>query len=499
MKTTILQLEEYDNVISIKDKIGWSKTQRVLLIWPNTGQIRLKLMEIILILRAAEEIGTQLSVVTDDPVIRRQMQDLGVSTFANIPEAQKRPWRKPKFINRSITKMEKDRQPLNLEYLENSKKPLKELPSIIRWILFVTSILSFLLIFFIFIPSAIVKITPVQTDQDIIVNFRSDLSIKQPTITGAIPASMVDIEIESQLEGESTGIIRIPDKNANGEVTFRNLSDKEITIPAGTIVRTTNEPFVRFQTTKVANLYPGIESIVNVSVVCLQGGIIGNVPSSVINAIESDLGGNVTVFNNEAMTGGVDIKTFSPTDGDYSRLKNELMKKMQDDVIKQIRNSYPQALIIPKDSITVKQIISEEKLPEVGNPAERHVLKIKANYSAWIILKEDVEKSIDLAFNANLSSRFLPVVDSVNYQLNENTIEYSNNMVEWNASANRKIISKIDQQEIIKKIIGKSKSHAFAIIMDEISLQKEPVLEIFPNFLNFLPFLPYQITMVING
>ncbi|MDO9087857.1 MAG: baseplate J/gp47 family protein [Anaerolineaceae bacterium] len=456
-------------------------------------------MEIILILRAAEEIGTQLSVVTDDPVIRRQMQDLGVSTFGSIPEAQKRPWRKPKFINRSILKMEKVRQPLNLEYLENSKKALKEIPSTIRWILFVTSILSFLLIIFIFIPSATVTIAPVQNDQDINMDFRSDLSIMQSTITGAIPASVVEIELESQLEGESTGIIRIPEKNANGEVTFRNLSDREITIPSGTIVRTTNEPFVRFQTTKEVNLDPGIESTINVSVICLQGGIIGNIPSGAINAIESDLGGNVTVINDKAMTGGVDIKTFSPTEGDYSRLKNELIKKMYDDVINEIQNSYPQALLIPKDSIVVKLIISEERLPEVGNPAERHVLKLKVIYSAWIILKEDVDKSIELALNANLSSQFLPVVDSINYQLNENSIEYSNNKVKWNASASRKIISKIDQQEIIKKIIGKSKSQASAIIMDEIPLQKEPVFEIFPKFMNFLPFLPYQITVVIDG
>lgn len=498
MKTTIIQLEEYDNLISIKDRIGWSKTQRVLIIWPNTGQIRLQLMEIILILRAAEEIGTQLSVVTDDPVVRRQMRDLGVSTFASIPEAQKRPWRKPKFIKRSIMKMGKDRKPFNLDNSRKSEESLKKIPSFMRWLLFILSVLSFSLVILFFVPSGKVSIIPEEENQEIIMNFRSDQSIKQANITGAIPASLVKIEIEGQLDGESSGIIRIPDKNASGKVTFRNLSDKDVTIPVGTIVRTTNEPIIRFRTTTLAKLEPGIESMIDVPVICLQGGTIGNIPSGGINAIENDMGGNMNVTNDLAMAGGVDIKTFSPSEGDYLRLKNELLLSIHEKVEDEIRNTYPQILLIPKDSIILEEIISEVRMPEVGNPAERLVLRIKAKYSALVINKDDVENSIDLALNANLPSQFEPVIDSENFEIIDNSIKFSNNSIEWNGIASRRIIPKIDQQELIRKILGKTKSQASNIVMNEFSLEREPIIETFPTFLNILPFLPFQITLEIN-
>ena len=43
MKTAIVQLDAFDNVISIREKISWSKTQRILLVWPNKGKIKLDL------------------------------------------------------------------------------------------------------------------------------------------------------------------------------------------------------------------------------------------------------------------------------------------------------------------------------------------------------------------------------------------------------------------------------------------------------------------------
>jgi hypothetical protein len=35
MKTQIIQLESHDDIISIRDKMGWSQTSRILLVWPE--------------------------------------------------------------------------------------------------------------------------------------------------------------------------------------------------------------------------------------------------------------------------------------------------------------------------------------------------------------------------------------------------------------------------------------------------------------------------------
>ena len=299
MKTAILQLDPFDNVISIREKIAWSKTQRILLVWPNKGKIKLSSMDIILILRSAERLGAQISVVTDEPVIINQLKELGVSIFSSIPEAQKKPWRKPRIRNRSFLAKNSEKNRNRLDFDKKLQNQNLELSIYTRWLIFSVGVISTLFIIFIFIPSADISLSPVHQEQSIQMEFRSDPSVNEINLTGAIPFRIVEIEMESQLEGESTGIIRVPDEKASGEVTFRNLSDKEILIPLGTIVRTSGDPLIRFETTKDANLKPGVESQMDVPIICKSGGTIGNLPAGSITSIENDLGGNIVVINNE--------------------------------------------------------------------------------------------------------------------------------------------------------------------------------------------------------
>ncbi|MBE0685710.1 MAG: baseplate J/gp47 family protein, partial [Anaerolineaceae bacterium] len=354
MKTAILQLDAFDNVISIRDKIAWSKTQRILLVWPNKGKIKLNSIDIILILRSAESLGAQISVVTDEPVIINQLKELGVSIFSSIPEAQKKPWRKPRIRDRSILTKNSDGSRNQLDFDKKIQIKNFELSIQMRWIVFSIGVIATILTIFIFIPSAQITLSPMLEEQSMQMNFRSDPTIKEINMTGAIPYNIVEIEIEGQLEEESTGIIRIPDKKASGAVTFRNISDQEIFIPEGTIVRTSGDPLIRFETTKEATLKPGVESQIDVPILCMSGGTIGNVSGGSITSIENDLGGNIVVMNNGSTYGGVDIKTFSPTENDYEKLKTELIELLKLNAIEEIKDTYPNAILIPEKTIKIE-------------------------------------------------------------------------------------------------------------------------------------------------
>ena len=98
MKPTIIQLDYYDNVASIKEKINNSPTQRVLLVWPDFEHLRLNQLDYLMILRHAYLLDVQLAFVLDDPGVTNTLREYGLSTFRTIPEAQKKPWRKPKLI-----------------------------------------------------------------------------------------------------------------------------------------------------------------------------------------------------------------------------------------------------------------------------------------------------------------------------------------------------------------------------------------------------------------
>jgi len=49
VKTQIIQLEEHDDTISVKDKMDWSQTPRVLLVWPERGKVFRNRIDLVLL------------------------------------------------------------------------------------------------------------------------------------------------------------------------------------------------------------------------------------------------------------------------------------------------------------------------------------------------------------------------------------------------------------------------------------------------------------------
>jgi hypothetical protein len=359
--------------------------------------------------------------------------------------------------------------------------------------------LSTILIIIIFIPSAQITLHPMNEEQSIQINFHSDPTIEEINMTGAIPFRIIEIEMEGQLEGDSTGIIRVPDKKATGIVTFRNLSDREIFIPEGTIVRTDGDPLIRFETTREVILESGIETQIEVPILCLSGGTIGNVPIGSITSMENDLGGNIVVDNTDATYGGVDIKTFSPTEIDYTKIKIELIELLKKNSIEEMRNTHPQAILIPEQTIKIDEIITEERIPEVGDPAERFILRIRANVSGWNFTKEDIEKTVALAMDANLNHQFFANEGDMDIEIIDDSVIFDENGLQWKVKATREISPYVDENFFIQRILGLKIETARSILINEINMRSEPVIVVSPSFWKYLPILPFRINMVFDG
>ena len=81
MKTHVIQLEAHDDYISLRDKIRWAKSPRVLLVWPNNGKTRLLDLDLKLITRFAEDQGAQLAFVCDDLQVIEKSKQYGIPLF----------------------------------------------------------------------------------------------------------------------------------------------------------------------------------------------------------------------------------------------------------------------------------------------------------------------------------------------------------------------------------------------------------------------------------
>ena len=98
MKTQIVQLEPHDDYISIKDRMGWGQTTRVLLVWPLRGEILRRRLDLTLIKRHSIALGSQLALVTRDRDVRHQADQLDIPVYRSVREAEQSRWRRPRKV-----------------------------------------------------------------------------------------------------------------------------------------------------------------------------------------------------------------------------------------------------------------------------------------------------------------------------------------------------------------------------------------------------------------
>src|SRR5258708_14870334 len=89
MKLQIVQLEPYDDVISVRDRLSFVQTERVLLVWPRASNILKRKLDLVLIQREAARRGARLALATHDLDFIEHAAELTISTFDSfIPSHQ---------------------------------------------------------------------------------------------------------------------------------------------------------------------------------------------------------------------------------------------------------------------------------------------------------------------------------------------------------------------------------------------------------------------------
>jgi hypothetical protein len=499
MKTHVIQLEGHDDYISLRDKIRWAKSPRVLLVWPNNGKTRLLDLDLKLITRFAEDQGAQLAFVCDYPQIIEKSKQYGIPLFLTIPEAQRRAWRRPKRLKRVTIQSLRNRQ---TKTFRDATKPEKSnvlnLPLWMRIPVFVAGIFSVLILAALFIPSATINLNLMEQTQSIELNVWSNPEIREINISGAIPAHVLTIQIEQTLEGESSGMDRIPNRAAEGLVTFRNLTDQLIEIPAGLVVRTITTPVIRYQTSKATQLPAGIDSMVDVAVVCLTSGIDGNTPAGSIQAVEGDIGGNLVVFNDEPISGGAELKTFTPTEADYRLVEEKMETLLRETALAEFSRQYPDAYMLPEETLSLSKMIDEERKPETGIPADRFSYRVRAEFSIWMIDKTELEKMAELALSSDFGLDQTAKIGTLKIQSIKAPILDENNTMKWRIHVEQQTIPFIEKQSVLQSITGKTIQQATLIMEKNLKLNEVTIIEIKPKFWTRLPYFPFRMELIWN-
>src|SRR5512142_1650848 len=92
MKTQIIALEAHDDFISVRDRMSWAKSPRILLVWPKYEKIALRAADLRILQQHASVLGAEMGLITRRGDVRRDAERFGIPVFGSAKAAQRQAW-----------------------------------------------------------------------------------------------------------------------------------------------------------------------------------------------------------------------------------------------------------------------------------------------------------------------------------------------------------------------------------------------------------------------
>lgn len=494
MKTQLILLESHDDLISIRDRMSWAKTPRILLVWPKSVRISLRALDLKVLQRHAAALGAQLGLVTRHRDIRREAQALGIPVFGSTGEAQRVPW--PERRLRGKREWRRPRRDLRRlrRQVRAEEEAWRSHPAA-RILSFTLGVLAVLLLASLFIPQAEIVLTPEKQLQAVTLPLRADPSVNMVFMTGSLPAYELRVVVNGTREALASGEIPVPKTKAEGVVTFRNLTEEEVTVPAGTVLTSTGLPGVRFVTLEMGELAGGLKATVDVPVQAEQPGAAGNVEAGTILAIEGSLGLQAAVWNAEPTSGGSDLVSPAATEADRERLRQALVDELQAKAQEQMQAQLTAGDVFFPDTLSLAQVMEETYDPPAGQPGRKVSLAMQIEFTALYASSADLAELAGAVLNASRPAGFAASDTPLSLETLSSPVTEADGVTRWNMRAARTLTRNLDLARVIPLAQGRSPQAAGARLTEALLLTEQPHITIRPSWWPWLPLIPFNITV----
>ncbi len=480
----LIHLEEHDDRFSLRDRLHWAKTRRVLLIWPVRKRIRLQALDLKFLQFHARRLGAELGIVSRRAEVRAMAKALGIPVFSHLRQAQRRPWSvSPKPMPRSSGRI---KPPVRV--------PARPLSSLSRFIFFLLGVLAVLSLLLLFLPRARLTLIPqTRLQQETFTLVAS--SVPDPS-RRALMLQPVEIELSAKESLKATRRIAVPLRKAVGVVRFTNLTALSQTIPAGTVVYVPGDMPRRFITLNEAGLPPSAGQFVEVPVEAVEPGSQGNVPAQAIQAIEGPLSLFLSVTNPEPTQGGDEVERLAITPQEVEALRQQLLSQLRAQAIQQARQRLREGDLIFPETLQLVEILEDQAQPAAETYPSRLHLRLRVRYRLWTLPAEALRTVLESRLNASLSAEDIPQMDSLRYHLLRVEVENSEEprRLRFSLEAQRRLLARLDALQIFATLRGKPSSQAIQALRS-LPLAEPPRLEIWPPFWPWVPLLPIQMTI----
>ena len=492
MKTHVIQLSAHDDYHSVRDQMTWAKSARILLVLPKKGNILESKLDLVMLERQANDLGSQIALVTDDEIITGNADVLKIPVFETIKEAQRQNWKTARK-RKTYTSGKKRLDPRSINPGQfRSIDLIGKQNSWLRVGIFGVGVISLLILLFFLFPSAEIILYPEKRNQEMQFILIPDPKIHESNITGRVPAKRIKVTVVQKKTGKSTGSILVGEVPSTGILTVSNLTDKEVTIPEGTIFMTLADPVKRYKSTRPIKLAGVIGKKGQVPIQALIPGVIGNSAVGTIHGVEGEIGLSIEVINNEDLQNGSDRLNPTPTEADVQMIKLALRSEMDEIAIKDLQKESGEGFKVFPESIRFERIIQENQDPHAGVPSDNFKIEMKAEYSGLVVDEKDIQDVAGKIMDASLSEGFHPesgeiIVKDINSDKMEGNL---------NIQVERILTADIFPDGIAQLAAGQKVDQVMKNLPKIVRLSQPPRIEINPFSFGLMPFLAFRIKIL---
>lgn len=485
MKTVIINIEPSDDYTSIRDKIIWSHSPRVLLVIPRRVRKFPADRDLVLLHRAALATGAQFAIVTRYFARREFAQRIGIEVFHSVAQAEREAW------GERVDQETIQQSPGVASLLEQRKrlpKSVKNPMSVPLNKRFLWGGLGFIafIIFIITLPSAKVIVYPITRSQELTMEVRAQAGLNQTSLTGVIPAVKETITVTGVKTAISSSSVPVGITRADGEVQVQNLTRQSFMLPEGSVFSTGGISPVKFVSLREIEI-PADDTQIVIPVEAVEEGEYGNIKSGMIKQLEGIFGSSLSVTNEAAFTGGSSDLFPAPDDEDYNRLYGNLINDLRERVEQENLFAGSTNLVPVPESLQLEEIIDETRHNPIAEASDTLSMTITARFSFLYYDPTDLNGLVTDVMDVSLDEGFTADGAGILIQNKGPVEKVSINEVAWIVDARRLIYKSFSLQLIKNQVRGRNIQEAVKLIDTQIPHYRSA--EIIP-FVEWWPYVP---------
>ncbi|MEJ5240940.1 MAG: baseplate J/gp47 family protein [Anaerolineales bacterium] len=487
MNTFLIELQEHEDRHSLRDRLNWVKTPRVLLVWPEHRKVSLTIADLKFLQHHARQLGTQLGIVTRRHDVRLIAQRLGIPVFSSARRAQHQVW--PSSPGPRAPRLRRLLRPV---------RPVgRSLSPVQRFLVFLAGVLATLALLSLFLPRATLTVTPQTHLQHETLLLTASSQARPASFGGDLSLVPVTLELAAEEKLSARQRIVVPTAKAQGEVRFTNLTSSSQSIPAGTIVYVPGDPPIRFVTLNTAGLPASPGQFVDVPIEALEAGSAGNVPAQAIQAVEGPLAFSLAVSNPQPTQGGAEEERFAVSPQDVRLLREQLLARLRYQAQEEAQRYLVEGDLLFPETLQVIETLEDQALPPLETYPSQITLRLRLRFQVWTLPAKVLHPVLEARLNASLPADAIPDAESLRYRLVSTSVESLGEemfRLRFVLEVQRRLRARIAAERLFAALRARPVSRVSQELR-AFPFAEPPQLEVWPPFWPWMPVLPMQMTI----